>query len=156
MRRNDEDTKRVLKIIKIISAIISVIVPVAVVFALAGEYIIRGLEYFWPVVVGVVAVIIFLTVIFVCIAIHEQKKWKELVEGIKKEFDLDENGIYDVVQNGGNVLRNLQFVKIYNGNRSSNGRLNILFIRHSKYRGDIIEKEVVVKYESIWKVYRVL
>ncbi len=156
MRRNDEDTKRVLKIIKIISAIISVIVPVAVVFALAGEYIIRGLEYFWPVVVGVVAVIILLTVIFVCIAIHEQKKWKELVEGIKKEFDLDENGIYDVVQNGGNVLRNLQFVKIYNGNRSSNGRLNILFIRHSKYRGDIIEKEVVVKYESIWKVYRVL
>ena len=78
--------------------------------------------------------------------------WIKRAQSVKDEFDLVEGQAYDVLQNGGRTTSNLTFIKIYRGNNSANGNINLLFTKRASYQGGTIEREVVIKYGSIWNV----
>lgn len=95
-------------------------------------------------------------IIFLCgcisIIIYAECCWKKKIKSIKNEFNLVEGCSYNVIQNGGRTLKNLVFVRITTGNNSINGNINIIFVKNSNYRDSTIQREIVVKYGSIWKV----
>ena len=99
--------------------------------------------------------IIFIILITIVLSIYETKKWNNKIEEIKEEFGLIENMLYNVTLNNGRTIKNLTFIKIYKGNNSANGYINLLFVKQSKYRDGFTEKEVVIKYNSIWKVNKI-
>ncbi len=107
-------------------------------------------DLFW-----LVPCFIIFVIILVLIVVFTRISWQNKVKKIKEELDLIEGCTYNVTQNSGRTLKNLVFVKIESGNQSKNGNINLIFLRNSKYRNEDIQKEIVVKYGSIWKVEKV-
>ncbi len=101
-------------------------------------------------------IIILVIFIIVCVLIGaitlyiSQKRLKNVVSELK----LEQGGLYNVTTNNGNRYLNLTYNRISYGKRSQNGNINIYFIKNSKYRGTITQKEVMIKYGNIWKIYR--
>lgn len=89
--------------------------------------------------------------LIIVVAVWSNYLWEKKVRAIKQEFNLVEGGSYDILQNNGRMTKGLTFVEIYHGNSSINGNINLLFIKHARYRDGTIEREVVIKYGSIWK-----
>ena len=98
---------------------------------------------------------VFLISFIIIAIIIAEVSWRNKIKEIKEEFNLIEGWFYNVTQNGGRTLKNLQFVKIVAGNRSKNGYINLIFIQNSKYRNGYTQHEIVVKYGSIWKVEKI-
>lgn len=105
-----------------------------------------------------ITIIIVLFVLFIIAAIAiafvsaylSKKRLKEIIS----EFGLVQGSHYNVTTNNGNRLLNLTYDHIAYGNKSQNGNINIYFIKNSKYRGTITQKEVMIKYGNIWKIDR--
>lgn len=95
--------------------------------------------------------VLVLILIFILAYIGE-KNWQKQKREIMEEFNLTEGCSYNVTQNGGRTIRNVVFDRITIGNKSINGNINLIFIKTSKYRDETSEREIVIKYGSIWKV----
>lgn len=78
-----------------------------------------------------------------------------IIKEKEEKYGLKKGNIYDVVINNGTVYKNLEYARIYRGNKSYNGVWNILFNRLSPYRDTFIVKDIVIKYNNIWKINEV-
>lgn len=98
----------------------------------------------WLIAIPVMVAIVLFTIIMLV----QQKNLKNA----KERFGLVEGNKYEVLQNGGRTHHDLTFVRAYYGNNSSNGRINFEFVKKSPYRDGFIDKTVVIKMGSIWKI----
>lgn len=65
---------------------------------------------------------------------------------------MKEGNIYEVTKTNGKKTKNLSYSRIAYGNNSKHGKINIYFIKTSKYRGVTTSKEVMIKYDSILSI----
>lgn len=141
--------KQILTLISSTVGLILLIVFARIFLGKAEFYeLVRDYWYFW---VPWLLLFIFLIAIFPLASLY----WKKTVKKLEEAYGFVEGGLYDVVQNDGSVSRNLTYVRIYRGNNTKNGQINVLFTRQSKYRGDYITREIVMKYNTIWQVVRI-
>lgn len=103
------------------------------------------------VIISIVIGVLFVALIIILSYIGE-KNWQKRKQEIMNEFNLTEGCSYNVTQNGGRTIKNLVFDRISVGNKSINGNINLIFIKTSKYREETSEREITIKYGSIWKV----
>lgn len=103
-----------------------------------------------------IIIVLFVLFIIVAIAIAFLSSYfsKKRLEEIEQELGLVQGALYNVTTNNGNRSLNLIYDHIAYGNKSHNGNINIYFIKNSKYRGMITQKEVMIKYGNIWKIDR--
>lgn len=97
---------------------------------------------------------IVLFILFIVIIIISTYLSKKRLEEITLELGLIQGEQYNVNTNNGKRLLNLTYDHIAYGKKSQNGNINIYFIKNSKYRGAITQKEVMIKYGNIWQIYR--
>lgn len=103
------------------------------------------------VIISIITVILLVAIIIIFSYIGE-KNWQKRKQGIMEEFNLVEGCRYNVTQNGGRTIKNLIFNRITIGNNGVNGKINLIFIKTSKYREETSKREITIKYGSIWKV----
>lgn len=103
-------------------------------------------------IIMVITILAVIGIIAVCLisAYLSKKRLEEVVT----KLGLVQGALYNVTTNNGNRHLNLTYSHIAYGNNSQNGRINVYFIKDSKYRGTITQKEVMIKYENIWKIER--
>ncbi len=105
----------------------------------------------------IIIIILFILFIAVSIAIALVSSYlsKKRLEEIVSEFGLVQGAQYNVTNNNGNRVLNLTYDHIAYGNKSQNGNINIYFIKNSKYRGTLTQKEVMIKYGNIRNIDRI-
>lgn len=92
------------------------------------------------------------TIIFIVAAIAISAYNKKRLQEIREELNLEEGAKYDAILNNGSKMLNLTFTSIGYGKQSQNGRINLYFLKDTKYRGSYYQKEVMIKYGNIWKL----
>ncbi len=102
----------------------------------------------------IILIVVFLVVMFVILGVIAYFRKKRLEEIVEK-LGLIEGNTYDVIVNNGSKQLNLVYTHIAYGNKSQNGNINIYFEKTTKYRGSPIVKQVMIKYENIWKIYNI-
>lgn len=95
------------------------------------------------------------TAIFIIAAIAISVYNKKRLQEIREELDLEEGAKYDAILNNGSKMLNLTFTSIGYGKQSQNGRINLYFLKDTKYRGSYYQKEVMIKYGNIWKLNKI-
>lgn len=104
----------------------------------------------YTLIIVIIVLIIVLGIAITLVGVYLSKK---RLEEVISELGLVQGKQYNVITNNGNRLLNLTYDHIAYGNKSQNGNINIYFIKNSKYRGTITQKEVMVKYGNIWQIY---
>lgn len=104
-----------------------------------------------------IIIVLFVLLIIAAIAIALVSSYlsKKRLEEIVSELGLVQGAQYNVTNNNGNRVLNLTYDHIAYGNKSQNGNINIYFIKNSKYRGTLTQKEVMIKYGNIRNIDRI-
>lgn len=92
------------------------------------------------------------TVLIIIVAIVSSRNAKKRLAEIEEELGLTSGNTYDIITNNGNKHLNLTYSHIAYGKQSQNGRINIYFTRPTSYRGSYVQKEIMIKYDNIWKI----
>lgn len=108
------------------------------------------MDYTTIIIVTIILGVLFSIAIIFVSAYLAKKRLEEIIS----ELGLVQGEQYNVITNNGNRLFNLTYNHIAYGNKSQNGNINIYFIKNSKYRGTITQKEVMIKYGNIWKIFQ--
>ncbi len=101
---------------------------------------------------AIILVPIVLFIVSIVIIIVSKYLSKKRLEEIISKLGLVQGEQYDITTNNGNKFLNLTYNRIAYGKKTQNGNVNIYFIKNSKYRGTITQKEVMIKYGNIWKI----